>query len=213
MASNILRRVGWALIVVGLADIGFMAYCIMNDISYSSSLNIFALIAGVFLLRQSMKTAQIVSFFAAFMLSGLSLAAILFPLLMPFDLLVTTVRLNPLGSIGTLLFALTFLAFALWVYRSLTSPVVMEARRLAGVGYKKPTVAFVVGIALAVGLSVIMALVNKGPSAEKAIAKAKETTGLNYSYHVTSMQWAGDSGSAVVTAYNATEIKEVRVEW
>jgi hypothetical protein len=58
-----------------------------------------------------------------------------------------------------------------------------------------------------------LALVNKGPSAEKAIAKAKETTGPNYSYHVTSMQWAGDAGSAVVTAYNATEIKEVRVEW
>lgn len=213
MASNILRRVGWTLIAVGLVDIGFMVYCIMNDIGYGSSLNVFALIAGVFLLRQSMKAAKIVSFFAAFMLSGLSIAAILFPLLMPFDLIVTIVRLNPVSSILTLLLSLAFFVFVLWVYRSLTSPVVMEARRLAGVGYKKPTVAFGTGIAIAVGLSIITTLVNKGPSAEKAIVKAKEATGPNYSYYVTSMQWAGDSGSAVVTAYNATEIKEVRVEW
>ena len=213
MATDILRRVGLALIVVGLLDIGFMAYCIMNDLNYSSSLNIFAVIAGFFLLRQSMQTARIVSFFAAFMLAGFSLAAILFPLLMPFDLLVTQVRLNPLATIGAFIFAAAFLVFAFWVYRSLTSPSVMEARRVAGVSAKKPFVGFLAGIALAVGLSIVLALVNNGPAAEKAIAKAREQAGPDYSYYVTSMQWAGDSGSAIVTAYNTTEIKEVRVEW
>jgi hypothetical protein len=213
MAAGTLRRVGWALIVVGLLDIGFMVYCIMNELSYSSSLNVFAVIAGVFLLRQSMKTASIVSFFAAFMLAGLGLAAVLFPLLMPFDLLAIQFRLSPIGSMSTVVAAVMFLAFAYWVYRSLTSQAVMEARRAAGVNAKKPVVAFVVGIALAVGLFGVMAVVTTGPSAENAKLKAREQTGPGYKYYVTSMHWSGDSGSATVTAYNKSEIKEVKVEW
>jgi hypothetical protein len=213
MAAGTLRRVGWALIVVGLLDIGFMVYCIMNELSYGSSLNIFAVIAGIFLLRQSMRTASIVSFFAAFMLAGLGLAAVLFPLLMPVDLLATQFRLNPIGSISTVVVAVIFLPFAYWVYRSLTSQPVMEARRAAGVNAKKPVVAFVVGIALAVGLFGVMAVVTRGPSAESAISKAREKTGPGYKYYVTSMRWSGDSGSATVTAYNTSEIKEVKVEW
>jgi hypothetical protein len=213
MAADILRRVGWALIVVGLLDIGFMVYCIMNNLSYSSSLNIFAVIAGIFLLRQSMKTASIVSFFAAFMLAGLGLAAGLFPLLMPFDLLATQFRLNPISSILTVVVAVIFLVFAYWVYRSLTSQVVMEARRAAGANAKKPVLAFIVGFALAIGLFGVMAVVTKGPSAENAISKAKALTGPGYKYYVTSMHWSGNSGSATVTAYSSTEIREVKVKW
>lgn len=213
MASDILRRVGWALILVGLLDIGFMVYCIMNDINYSSSLNIFAVVAGVFLRRQSLQTARIVTFFAAFMFAGIGLTAIIFSLLVPFGLLAAQVRLHPLSSIGAFLFAAAFLVFAFWVYRSLTSPAVMEARRIAGLSAKKPRAGFVAGVALAVGLSIVLALVNNGPAAEKAIAKAREQAGPDYNYYVTSMQWSGDSGRAIVTAYNAREIKEIGVEW
>ena len=39
---QILHRVGLALIVFGLLDIGLMIYCIFNGVSYSSSFNIFA---------------------------------------------------------------------------------------------------------------------------------------------------------------------------
>lgn len=213
MAGETLRRVGWALIAVGLADIGLMVYCIMNELSYSSCLNIFAVIAGVFLLRQSMTTASVVSFFAAFMLGGLGLTAVLFPLLIPFDLLATQFRLKPGGSALTVLLVVAFLAFASWVCRALTSPAVMEARRAAGVNERKPVTAFVIGVLLAVGLSVIMVLVTRGSSAEFAIAKAKEKTGPGYKYYVSSMSWSGGSGSATVTAYNSTEIKKVKVEW
>src|SRR5437879_6953555 len=213
MAADILRRVGWALIVVGLLDIGFMVYCIMNGLSYSSSLNIFAVVAGIFLLRQSMKTASVVSFFAAFALTGVTGAAILLPLLVPSDLLMTHVRLSPVSTISSVLVGIAFLAFAFWVYRSLTSPEVMEARRVAGVSAKTPVLAFVAGIALVIVLFSVMAVMTKGSSAEKAILKAKDKTGPGYKYYVTSMHWSGDSGSATVTAYNRAEIKEVKVEW
>ena len=45
------------LVVVGLLDIGVLIYCIANGISYSSSQNIFAVIAGLFLLRGSLVAA------------------------------------------------------------------------------------------------------------------------------------------------------------
>ncbi len=43
----ILKRVGLVLIAVGLCDIIFMIYCVSQGQSYSSSFNIFAVIAGV----------------------------------------------------------------------------------------------------------------------------------------------------------------------
>lgn len=46
----VLVRTGKVLITVGVIDIGVMIYCIANEISYSSSFNIFAVIAGFFLM-------------------------------------------------------------------------------------------------------------------------------------------------------------------
>ena len=48
---TILRRVGVSLIAFGLFDIGVMVYCIINRINYSSSFNIFAVLAGIFVWR------------------------------------------------------------------------------------------------------------------------------------------------------------------
>lgn len=213
MATDILRKVGWALIVVGLIDIGFMVYCIVNEISYSSSLNVFAVVAGILLVRESMKAARLISIVAAFMLGSLAFAAILFQLLMPFDLLVVHFRVHPLVSIASVVFTVALIGFAYWVYRSLTSPVVMEARRAAGVSAKQPVIAFVAGIVVAVGMFTLMAVMTQGRAAEYAIAEARNKTGPGYKYHVTSMHWSGNSGRATVTAYNSAEIKDVRVEW
>ncbi len=71
-----------------------MAYCIVNELSYSSSFNIFAVIAGVLLIRQSLRTARAVAWFAAFLLTGFTGAAAIFPFLTPFDLWVVNLRLD-----------------------------------------------------------------------------------------------------------------------
>ena len=44
---RILKHVGLTLVVLGVIDIGLLIYCIANQISYSSSLNIFAVVAGM----------------------------------------------------------------------------------------------------------------------------------------------------------------------
>ena len=43
-ARRILDRVGLALIVFGLLDMGVMIYCIVNSVNYSSSFNLFAVL-------------------------------------------------------------------------------------------------------------------------------------------------------------------------
>ena len=61
-----LKQIGSVLIVLGLLDICWMIYCISHKISYASSFNFFAVIAGIFLYRGNAKTAAIAAWFSAF---------------------------------------------------------------------------------------------------------------------------------------------------
>lgn len=86
----VLKRVGLVLVAVGLADVAVMIYCIATRQSYSSSINVFAVAAGVFLIRGSLAAAHWVACFSAFLLAVLiGRIFILFPFLQPFDLLAT----------------------------------------------------------------------------------------------------------------------------
>jgi hypothetical protein len=105
------------------------------------------------------------------------------------------------------------IAFVFWVYRSLTSQVVLDARRSAGMSAQKPLVPFVVGAVLVIGLFVLMVVVTNGESAQKAVLKAQEKLGPGYKYYVTSLHWSDSGGRATLTAYNRTEIREVQVQW
>lgn len=63
----ILKQVGLALIVVGLFDIAYAAYCIVHMQSYSSSLNLLAVIADIFLLRGNLAATRKITWMAAFL--------------------------------------------------------------------------------------------------------------------------------------------------
>ena len=67
----ILRRAGVALIVIGVVDVGVMIYCIVYKLRYSSSFNIFAIVAGIFLMRGSLRAAKAISLYGSFMLAAL----------------------------------------------------------------------------------------------------------------------------------------------
>lgn len=62
---SVLRRTGLVLVAVGIVDIGLMIYAITSRVSYSSSLNIFAVIAGIFLVRGSLRAASVVRSFVS----------------------------------------------------------------------------------------------------------------------------------------------------
>jgi len=211
---KVLKRVGRVLIAFGLLDIGFMIYCITRGQSYSSSFNIFAVIAGVFLFRGHLGAARVVTSFSAFMLTGfVGAVLVLFPFLQPFDLWITQVRLHPVSSLLYVGVASGVIALLLWVYTQLRSPAVVQARTAAGQSASPPKAAFLFGVLLVLGLSVALHFTLHGEAAANAMRLAKAKEGSAYKYCVTSMSWAGDHGRAAVTAYNDRQIKSVDVEW
>jgi hypothetical protein len=201
-------------VVVGALDIGFMIYCITNRISYSSSLNIFAVVAGILLLRGSLGTARVVTWFSAFMLSAFLLGVFMvFPWLQPLDYWLLKVRESPWSFVLSIVLAAVVLGWMFWIYRQLRLPLVMEARVAAGHKPGVPTSAFVAGGALAVFMGVMLQLTLKGESAEKAVRIAAQEYGNEYKYFVSSINWTGSHVFARLTAYNDKESKEVEVRW
>ncbi len=210
----VLKRLGWVSIAVGLADIGVMVYCVSHDISYQSSLNIFAVVAGILFLRGSLGAVRVVTWFSAFILACLTSAiVILFPFMIPIDLLMAELRLHPFDSVASVLYGFIGLGFILWVYLQLRKPSVVKARVAAGQSEAPPRGAFVVGVLLAVAMAAFFSFTVHGEAGAQALRLAKAKEGAGYKYSISSLSWSGDHGRALVTAYNSSEIKSVDVEW
>src|SRR5215813_8794972 len=122
-----LKVVGIILIIVGLLDIGWMIWCIAHRQGYSSSFNIFAVIAGILLVRGSLRTANVVASFSAFFLSGLLGALVIIPFLVPFDLVLAYLRAYPLYVMLGLFFFVCTLVLLGWIYRRLTTGPILAA--------------------------------------------------------------------------------------
>lgn len=213
----ILKRAGWALVAIGLLDMAVMVYCVVNRISYSSSFNIFAVVAGIFLLRGSLRAASIVRWFAAFLLAGFLALLVAWPFMQPIDLTLTQIRLGPLSAAaGVGLMALVF-ALLFWLYRELGRRPVLEARIAAGRKARDMRIPVATGVGLVAVLAASMALLLGGESAIKAQAMAEQQLGSAYRYHVSSLSIAKNSQgtfvAGVVTAWNAKEIRQVPVRW
>ena len=211
--DNPFRKAGIVLLIIGITDIGVMIYCIANKISYSSSFNIFAVIAGILLMKGGVKTARVIRWFSAFFVIAFIGMIFLFPITMPIQLLTTQIKLNPIGMLGLYAFSLIFIGVLIWVFMQLSTPAALA--KLGQAGYKtgKPKSALYAALGIMVLGGVLFALLFNSESAEKAKALAKEQLGPSYEYHISSMQTSGDKGSAVVTAFNSNEIKNVQVKW
>jgi len=190
-----------------------MAYCIANTISYSSSFNIFAVIAGVFLMKGGIKTARIIRWFSVFLVICFTAMTLLMPFSMPLDLLTMQIKLNPMAALGSYLFNIVFMGILIWIYFQLSSPQALEKSGQAGYNTTKPKSAFYAAISFVVLGVVLFFITMNGESVQIARSLAKEQLGSNYNYHTSSFRASGDHGAAVVTAYNASEIKNVQVKW
>ncbi len=211
--NNPFRKAGIALLVIGILDIGVMAYCIANKISYSSSFNIFSVIAGILLMKGGVKTARVVRWFSAFFIIAFIGMLFIFPITIPVQLLVTQVKLNPVGMLGSFAFSISFIGVLIWVYKQLSSSVALAKLEQAGYKTGKPKSALYAALGVMVLGGVMFGFLFNSESAEKAKALAKEQLGENYNYHISSLNMSGNKGSAVVTAYNSNEIRNVSVSW
>lgn len=211
--DNPFRKAGIVLLVIGIIDIGVMAYCIANEINYSSSFNIIAVIAGALLMKGGVKTARVVRWFSALFVIAFIGMLFLFPITMPIQLLVTQIKLNPAAMLGSYAFSLIFIGVLFWVYMQLSTPNALSKLEQAGYKTGKPKSALYAALGMLILGGVMFGFLFNSESAEKAKALAKEQLGTNYKYHISSLNTSGNKGSAVVTAYNSNEIKSVQVKW
>lgn len=210
---RILRRVGIVVLVVGLIDVSFMIYCITQGQSYSSSLNVFAVIGGFFLIRGSERAVRIVSWFSAFCLAGFGSAAVVLPFIFPMELWILIIRLHPGEALFSMLLLVALVVLLAWVYGQLrTEPVLRESSN-AGRSSAPPRLAFALGIVLVVGLAGTALLLLNSDTARKATFLAKARYGADYNYFVNSIHWSGKRVQATLYAYNSHEMRPVQVEW
>jgi hypothetical protein len=215
-ASAIFRRVGWVLIAVGVLDIAILAVCLWRGITYPSGFNIFAVWAGVLLLRGSLASAALVRWTAAFTLAStvalLAAAAVLFPR----DLISTCVRLYPAWSAAALGITVGLLALFAWLQYELERPPVVDALAAAGKRWS-----LVGALALGAGMTVLVgglfALLLRGDLATQAVARAQAQTGSGYRYQVLMLIATYERGSlgiqGSVVAWNGREVRIVPVRW
>lgn len=212
-----LKRAGLVLVVIGAIDIAVMIYCIASGINYSSSFNIFAVVAGVFLLRSSLRAASAVRWLAVFMLAALAATILAWPFMQPFDLTLTHVRLAP----GQAVRAFAFFAFAIgllgWLNRQLGTQEILAARAAAGRKVRDLRVPAALGFGLVLLMTAIVPLFLEGDTGVKAKGIAEQQLGGDYKYHVSSLRVAktsqGTFVAGTVTAWNDREIRTVPVKW
>jgi hypothetical protein len=213
----ILRKVGKVLIAIGLVDIAIMIYCIVNGTSYSSSLNIFAVIAGVFLFRGSLRAVAMVSWFGVFLISCLGSLVLLWPFFQPIELTLLQFKLNSIAFCTSLAIGVFVLGLICWVVHELRREPVLAARIQAGTKPSSPLVPAIVGVVLVVALVIGLKITLNGQTAQQIKKRAEKELGLGYKFNVNSINIMQNSQgkfvSATVTAYNDKEIRVIPVQW
>jgi len=216
-----LRNVGWVLIITGVLDVGYLIYCIVIESSYNSSFNVLAIIAGVFLLKGNLRAAWIVSWAMAFFISAFTVAVMVVPVVLPYDLMIEYAKRAPMEDFAGFLFFPIVMGLLVWIYRNLRSASVraaMDETRLDYTSFwRTPTRGFWIGGCIPAIIVLCLALLMGGDTADQARQRAADQVGEGYKLHVKSLSISSDADGtdvrAVITAYNDTEIRDLAFEW
>ncbi|TVT44528.1 MAG: cytochrome d ubiquinol oxidase subunit II [Denitromonas halophila] len=213
----LLKRAGLVLLIIGCVDIAWMVYCITNEVAYSSSFNIFAVIAGVFMMRGSLRVAGWVRWWSLFILAGLSVALAFFPFVQPFDLTVTEASLSPRAFLVSFLVAILSAWLMYWLSQTLGSEPVQRARESAGMKRSGSRLPIALGLTLSIAVVVLTSLLLNSENSVRAKSIAKQQLGDDYRYHVGSLSTRSSADGthvrATVTAWNHGEIRHIPVGW
>jgi hypothetical protein len=213
----ILKRVGAVLVAVGVIDIAYMIYCIVNRMSYSSSLNLFAIIAGILLMRGGLKTAMGVRWFGTFMLSAFVALLVAWPAIQPIGLTIMQIRVSPGVFVGEMTLVVFTLGLLFWVLRELAREPIQAARDAAGLKRRDMRIPAALGIGVLVAAGIGQHLLLGGESAERAKSMAEKEVGPGYRFHVSSINIFESSRvkkvSGVVSVWNDKGVKDIPVRW
>ena len=212
-SSEIFKKTGIILIIVGVLDIFYMMYAIINMYSYSSSLNIFAVIAGIFLLKENIRLARYIRWLCMLELSAIGAMAIFLPFIMPVDLLIVQLKLHFFDIMISFSGSILLIVITIWVYRQLSSEPILDEYKKAGYKTGIPQSAILIGVSSVIALVFLLSIFLGGESGTKALTLANEKLGPDYKYFVSSIRTFNGNHHATVIAYKEDEIKEIAVNW
>ena len=207
---KVMRRVGAVLLTAGIIDVLVMVYCIAKKINYSSSFNIFAIIAGIFLLRGSLRAVRAISMISAFMMAAFLGLIFMLPVIFPTGLLTIYYSLHPVYGLMTFLVFALIEGFLFWTYRSLT-PLLAPAAF-----FKRPSFGFLMGVCAIIFLSTVYTLARNMPDAKLVIETARKQGSPDSRYFISTYQQGRKDNKkylrAKVMAYKPGEIKSIDVD-
>jgi hypothetical protein len=161
-----MRRVGIVAIIVGVVDTFYFIAAIVHKQSYSTSLSIFAIIAGIFLIRGNLKTCLAVARWIGLTSGGAIGLIVGFAIVTVWDSLRnqhdSLTALNHFGHVDlrSLVRSLLFFALLVWAYRTLTSPALLSTMRSAGVDcdsfWKRPATSVLEGVVISMAVMSLM---------------------------------------------------------
>jgi hypothetical protein len=201
------------LLIVGVIDVGLMIYTVMNDGSYTSSLNIFAIVVGALLLRGSARTARVVRWGSVFFCIVFLAALFVWLLITPEALFMTQMKLDMMGAITPFITFILAVVIDAFLFYQLSTPESLQKLEDEAFRNGIPYSAF--GLSLIVGGAMIYFLSSMlgGENADHAKQLARNELGNNFAYQVTSLSITESGTVAVVVAYNGNEIRNVEVSW
>lgn len=213
----LLQRVGAVLCAAGLAALAATVFGLASRMAYAPGLGLLAVVAGVFLLRGSLRAAALVRWCAVFLLAG-SVALLFFlPFMQPFSLTFAQLRLHQGPSWSMVAGVALGVGLAGWIAWALGREPIRAAR--IGAGQKCPDmrIAALAGVGLIVALGLLMVVLRDGPALSRAKSMAEQQAGPDYRLHIRALNVNRSSKGAfvsgVVTAWNDNEIRHIPVQW
>ncbi|MFC0251276.1 hypothetical protein [Massilia consociata] len=212
-ARAIVRSTGILVCALGLAQ---LVLGLASAPKGTFRFELLGLIVGLLILFGNMRALALVRWLALFAV-GASLLELLKPvILMPFDLIVTQLRLFP-GQTAMLYLPHLLGALAvLLVAVRLSHPQVLSARAVAGLKAPATRLPLALGIVLALGVCFLQYRALNGEDAGRARQLAADKFGPRYQYHTQYLhiQFGENAGvSATVHAWNDKEVLRIPVQW
>lgn len=217
LGTRILRRVGKALVAIGVANVIVAIGVAAVANSSSFSLDVFALIAGIFLWRGGLRAASLVRWLAWLSLPATVAVTLGFLTIQPFDLTWTELRLYPFAALCATALTVGYIVVTLWVMRELGSAPVLAARADAGRPLRDMRIPLALGLAGALAGVGLMVYLLGGARADRAEMMVAAKLGAGYHYHANAMNVMSRNGvtavNASVVAWNRNAVLTVPVYW
>lgn len=201
---------------IGFVNLAVALYCTIHGLPYPLAFSFFAVIAGGMLLGDNLRAAIFVRWLAAFGFGGLLAFTLGVLFVLPFDLVLTYVRLQPATVVPGMVGTAVMLGALFWLCCELGKRPIESALRAARIKPFDIGIAAVLGIVLAAILATFLGFLLNGKNAARIESLAQQRLEGGFQYQVTSLSVTkstkGTAVSGVITAWSEDEIKQIPID-